>query len=62
MAKKEPTVDQLNIKVLLKSMCQFKNDLSAPLIDDTFQVPKTTLKVFQKTANIEKTLVNLVCR
>ena len=42
-------------------MYKFQNYLSAPLIDDTFQVPKNTfnLRLFQKIANNRKNLVNM---
>ena len=40
MTKKEHTIHQQNINILMKKIYKFENNLSAPLIDDMFQVPK----------------------
>ena len=58
MTKNERTIHQQNINVLMKKIYKFENDLSPPLIDDMFQVCKTSynLRHFQKIANSRKTL------
>ena len=56
MAKNEPTIHQHNIKIPMKEMCKFENNLSPPLINEIFQVRKDTfnLRYFQKIANNNK--------
>ena len=56
MTKKEHTIHQQNINVLMKEIYKFENNLSPPLIDDMFQVWKTNynLRHFQKFANTKK--------
>ena len=58
MTKNERTIHQQNINVLMK---KFENDLSPPLIDDMFQVCKTSynLRHFQKIANSRKNSVKM---
>ena len=55
--KKEHTIHQQNINVLMKEIYKFENNLSPPLIDDMFQVRKINynLRHFQKFANTKKT-------
>ena len=57
MTKKEHTIHQQNINVLMKKIYKFENSLSPPLIDDMFQVRKINfnLRRFQKFANTKKT-------
>ena len=57
MTKKEHTIHQQNINVLMKEIYKFENNLSPPLIDDMFQVRKINynLRHFQKFANTKKT-------
>lgn len=45
MTENEPIIDDLNIKILLKEMCKFGNDLFPPLIDYIFPVLKNTFKL-----------------
>ena len=56
MIKMEPIIHQQNVDVFMKKFYKFKNDLSPPLINDMFQVPKTNdnLKSFQNIANDKK--------
>ena len=57
MTKKEHTIHQQNIFVLMKKIYKFENSVSSPLIDDMFQVRKINfnLRRFQKFANTKKT-------
>ena len=61
MAKKEHTIHQQNINVLMKEIYKFENNLSPPLIDDMFQVWKTNynLRHFQKFTNTKKNSVKM---
>ena len=61
MTKKEHTIHQQNINVLMKEIYKFENNLSPPLIDDMFQVRKINynLRHFQKSANTKKTSVKM---
>lgn len=43
LADNERTIHQHVIKILMRNICNFENDLSPTLIDDMFQVWKTTL-------------------
>ena len=56
MTKKEYTIRQQNINVLMKEIYNFKNNLSPPLTDDMFQIRKINynLRNFQKFANTKK--------
>ena len=56
MTKKEHTVHQQNINVLMKEIYKFENNLSPPVIDDMFQILKInySLRHFQKFANTKK--------
>ena len=60
MRKKERSIHQQNIRVLLKQIHKFDNNL-LPLIDDMFQVCKTNfnLRHFQKFANTKKNSVKM---
>ena len=44
-AKNEPIIHQENIKILMKEMFKFENDLSPPLIDAMFQVRKNNFNL-----------------
>ena len=59
--KNERTIHQQNINVLMKEIYKFENDLSAPLIDDIFQVRKINydLRHFQKFPNTKKNSVKM---
>ena len=59
--KDERTIHQQNINVLMKEIYKFENDLSPPLINDMFQVPKINndLRHFQKIANTKKKSVKM---
>ena len=61
MTKKEHTIHQQNINVLMKEIYKFENNLSPPLIDDMFQVRKINynLRHFQKFANTKKNSVKM---
>ena len=61
MTKKELTIHQQNINVLMKEIYKFQNNLSPPLIDDMFQVRKINynLSHFQKFANTKKNSVKM---
>ena len=47
MTKKEHTIHQQNINVLLKEIYKFENNLSPPLINDMFQVRKINYNLRQ---------------
>ena len=58
MTKKEHTIHQQSINVLMKEIYKFENNLSPPLINDMFQVRKINynLRHFQKFANTKEKL------
>ena len=58
MTKKEHTIHQQNIDVLMKDIYKFENSLSPPLIDYMFQVRKVNynLRHLEKLSNTKKKL------
>ena len=61
MTKREHTIHQQNITVLMKEIYNFENNLSPLLIDDMFQVSKINynLRHFQKFTNTKKNSVKM---
>ena len=61
MTKNERTIHQQNINVCMKEIYKFENDLFPTLIDEMFQVCKTSynLRHFQKIANSKKNSVKM---
>ena len=61
MTKKEHTIHQQNINVLMKEIYKFENNLSPLLIDDLFQVRKIIYnpRHFQKFENTKKNSVEV---
>ena len=62
MTKKEHTMHQQNINVLMKDVYKFENNLSLLLIDDMFQVRKISYNLmhFQNFSNTKKNSVKMV--
>ena len=61
MTKKEHTIHQQNIDVLMKEIYKFENNLSPPLTDYMFQVRKVNynLRHFKKLSNTKKNSVKM---